>query len=243
MKLPCEMIQDLLPLYHDGVCSEVSKTVVREHLAGCDACAQLLRNMDADIDIPKLDADEAKPLREIQTRLEIQKKKVKCIAFAMAILCLLTLAWIALLEWPLVPVEPEAYILDDIYHFSDDIYRIPYRIPYYQLSGGIHVLEDGTIYYDWKRPVLEKKVADEMAAPHSLMIQPDVTYYLSDDGRHVYPTAIYVGDPDSGNAILLWDDTMNIPLVSPEIEAEYKQIIDMHNHLYELVGEQENSDG
>ena len=40
MKLPCEMIQDLLPLYHDGVCSEVSKTVVQEHLKGCESCAK-----------------------------------------------------------------------------------------------------------------------------------------------------------------------------------------------------------
>lgn len=30
--LPCELIQDILPLYHDGVCSEVSRKLVDSHL-------------------------------------------------------------------------------------------------------------------------------------------------------------------------------------------------------------------
>ena len=38
MNYPCELIRDLLPLYHDGVCSPASTTAVEEHLAACQGC-------------------------------------------------------------------------------------------------------------------------------------------------------------------------------------------------------------
>lgn len=43
----CKIVQDLLPLYHDGVCSEESRAAVEEHLAGCESCRQQLTDMDA----------------------------------------------------------------------------------------------------------------------------------------------------------------------------------------------------
>ena len=38
-KLDCEIVRDLLPLYHDDVVSEVTKTAVSEHLSECADCA------------------------------------------------------------------------------------------------------------------------------------------------------------------------------------------------------------
>lgn len=38
MKYPCCMIQDLLPLFHDGVCSDDTADIVREHLRECEDC-------------------------------------------------------------------------------------------------------------------------------------------------------------------------------------------------------------
>ncbi|HWQ70811.1 MAG TPA: zf-HC2 domain-containing protein [Desulfitobacteriaceae bacterium] len=46
MKISCEIIKDLLPLYHDGVCSNDSKTIVEEHLAYCDSCKAELQAME-----------------------------------------------------------------------------------------------------------------------------------------------------------------------------------------------------
>ena len=31
-KYDCEMVRDLLPLYHDGICSDSSKKIVEEHI-------------------------------------------------------------------------------------------------------------------------------------------------------------------------------------------------------------------
>lgn len=41
MKLSCEVIKDLLPLYEDEVCSEESRVLVEEHLAECAECRAL----------------------------------------------------------------------------------------------------------------------------------------------------------------------------------------------------------
>ena len=35
MNKQCEIVQDLLPLYVDGACSESSAEMVREHLESC----------------------------------------------------------------------------------------------------------------------------------------------------------------------------------------------------------------
>ena len=43
----CDIIQDLLPLYHDGVCSAASQAAVKEHLASCKTCREALSALDA----------------------------------------------------------------------------------------------------------------------------------------------------------------------------------------------------
>ena len=45
MKYSCEMIQDLLPLYHDEACSEASRKIVEEHLAECIGCSVMAKRM------------------------------------------------------------------------------------------------------------------------------------------------------------------------------------------------------
>ena len=44
-KIPCEVIQDLLPLYIDGLTSETTDKVIAEHLEECEACRNLYRQM------------------------------------------------------------------------------------------------------------------------------------------------------------------------------------------------------
>ena len=38
MKIACEIIEDLLPLYADSICSETSRQAVEAHLQECNAC-------------------------------------------------------------------------------------------------------------------------------------------------------------------------------------------------------------
>lgn len=42
----CAIAQDLLPLYHDGVCSEKSRLFVEKHLEACASCREMLQAID-----------------------------------------------------------------------------------------------------------------------------------------------------------------------------------------------------
>lgn len=46
MNISCEIIKDLLPLYHDGVCSKESIAAVEEHLSHCESCKAELKAMN-----------------------------------------------------------------------------------------------------------------------------------------------------------------------------------------------------
>ena len=47
MKISCEIIRDLLPLYQEDVCSEESKTIVEEHLLECAQCSEMMKQMQS----------------------------------------------------------------------------------------------------------------------------------------------------------------------------------------------------
>ena len=38
MKLACKVIEDLLPLYCDGACTEETRALIETHLQECDSC-------------------------------------------------------------------------------------------------------------------------------------------------------------------------------------------------------------
>ncbi|MBP5489918.1 MAG: zf-HC2 domain-containing protein [Lachnospiraceae bacterium] len=48
MKYECDMIEDLLPLYKDGVCGPASTKAVEEHLADCPKCRDFLNRLNDD---------------------------------------------------------------------------------------------------------------------------------------------------------------------------------------------------
>ena len=50
MKVSCDVIQDLLPLYTDQAASADTVALVEEHLASCPACREELRRQAAEID-------------------------------------------------------------------------------------------------------------------------------------------------------------------------------------------------
>lgn len=50
-KLPCELIQDLLPLYEDGLCGERSRDLFEEHLSECETCRNIYKTIHEEIHV------------------------------------------------------------------------------------------------------------------------------------------------------------------------------------------------
>ena len=46
MKLDCDVIRDLLPLYAEKLASSASSALVEQHLAECEACRAELEQME-----------------------------------------------------------------------------------------------------------------------------------------------------------------------------------------------------
>ena len=51
MKISCDIIKDLLPLYYDGVCSADSKAIIEAHLAQCADCRAELAEMGKELPV------------------------------------------------------------------------------------------------------------------------------------------------------------------------------------------------
>lgn len=70
MKISCEIIRDLLPVYHDGVCSNESRQMIEEHLSECENCRAELKAMDDMLIIP----DKKQNLAGAEAVKELSKK-------------------------------------------------------------------------------------------------------------------------------------------------------------------------
>tara|TARA_Y100001933_G_C18907795_1_gene525379 strand:- start:232 stop:684 length:453 start_codon:yes stop_codon:yes gene_type:complete len=49
MKITCDVIRDLLPLYHDDICSNDSKNLVEAHIERCETCREELEKYRTEI--------------------------------------------------------------------------------------------------------------------------------------------------------------------------------------------------
>ena len=49
MKISCDIIRDLLPLYKDSVCSSATKDMVEDHLSGCEGCREYYEQMSGEL--------------------------------------------------------------------------------------------------------------------------------------------------------------------------------------------------
>ena len=76
MKISCNIIEDLLPLYVDEAASEDSRQLVEEHLKGCPSCRKMLEEIKKDNQLGtdhRISPEENKKA-EIQSLKNIRKR-------------------------------------------------------------------------------------------------------------------------------------------------------------------------
>ncbi len=222
MNLPCETVRDLLPLYHDGVCSETSKHLVAEHLKTCDACATQLRAMDAEMEMPQLNVDEAKPLKTIR-----RKNRIKIISLGLAIFLTVFAVWFELTQSAAIPIRAEEYTIRNVAQFPNGLYYLEYSHPYNMISycADIHRTEEGEVHLVEYRPRLARQQEEGYVRGRIMDLDRDTIH--SDNGVEVPITAFYLGCPDEGEAVLLWSADMEIPQATLEQEEQFLY----YNHI------------
>lgn len=86
MKYPCNLIQDLLPLYYDGVCSHESSEAVENHLLECSACKKYYEEMCAADEVASLPHNEERE-RQKAALFQSVRRKLKKWQIAVSMLC------------------------------------------------------------------------------------------------------------------------------------------------------------
>lgn len=96
MKLPCEIVQDLLPLVEDAVCSELSRTAVAEHLQQCENCRKLAENTSS---LPELALQPEQPAADKAVAKSLRKVRRRWVLSLLAVLLILPAALLGYLGY------------------------------------------------------------------------------------------------------------------------------------------------
>ena len=77
MKVTCKVIQDLLPLYHDSVCSPETAALVEEHLKDCEACQEVFHRLQdaSSLPLPVSGKEERKAEGLAKVKKALRKKR------------------------------------------------------------------------------------------------------------------------------------------------------------------------
>ena len=98
MKLSCKVIEDILPMYYDGVCSDESAVIVEEHLKVCPQCSGVLADLHTELELGRKTVDNLKPLESISKKWKRSKGlyigRGICIALAALLVVALVLTGI-----------------------------------------------------------------------------------------------------------------------------------------------------
>ena len=96
MNKQCEIVQDLLPLYVDGACSESSAAMVKEHLETCPECKTLYEKLCSDTGEGSL---KAEMVGVVATR-EKKVKKKRLLTIVASVVLTIVLIFTVINLWP-----------------------------------------------------------------------------------------------------------------------------------------------
>lgn len=96
MNKQCEIVQDLLPLYVDGACSESSSEMIKEHLETCPECKALYEKLCSDTGEEILKAE----MVGVVANHEKKVKKRRLLTIAVSVVLTVILIFTCINLWP-----------------------------------------------------------------------------------------------------------------------------------------------
>lgn len=195
MSKQCKVVEDLLPLYHDGICSEESRQMVDEHLSQCEHCRKMLNQIDGELVSPGAKDADIKPLEGINKAVKKGKKKalIAGISIALAVMVVLFAGmsiWWYTQEYTYYLPFAEGQTPDSIYEYNEDG-SIKQSVV---VDAGKFTWYDGTYRYDVDVPGFLSQSGDVKMEP--LDSNEDEHIYLSigrGDGKKYLFTVSFCG--------------------------------------------------
>ena len=200
--LRCEIVNDLLPLYVDGVVNTVTRDAVAAHLETCESCAMEYQSLKTELPTGQAELSPKSKFSEFAKKLK--KKRIVTAVIAVALACaILTSGFYVLTEIPIVAIDASEYTIYQVYRYEADgqkYFFILYSRPLYDGPGNgkLYAEEDhatGELTYVIKerKTILSSKVGE---TPPQFM--NTVRHY--DEGNY---TALKICDT------VIWSDAEN----------------------------------
>lgn len=222
-----DIILDLLPLYHDHVCSAASRAAVEEHLKDCPACRKALADMDTPLPAAegKKAIEDKKAMERIFKEWErtTWKARLKGAAIAAAVCLLLVGAWAAATQLYLFPVDTDKIQLTNLRQLSDGRVLYHFRIDDDRNLRHIRFEYDdaGNKYYVPVRALFTEKRWEDLSPADRDMILDVAKENAWAKSQGIERETIRVWYGRDEDAILLWEEGMDLPAASAADEAAW----------------------
>lgn len=163
--LTCEIVRDLLPLYHDHVVSEETAAAVENHLEGCDGCRKEYEELCREEKLIEKTVVTDKKWDFINAVKQIRHKgQIRGVLIMTVIVIIGIAGWVFLTTCPVVAVDMDDYTIENVYRYDFDrnhgdglffVISGPFRD---YISITVPDSTDGEqLQYEVKRPIISKK--------------------------------------------------------------------------------------
>lgn len=100
--MKCEIIRDLLPLYCEGLCSEVSRQEIQAHMEQCEACCTILKGMkEENVPIPPPSSEPAAEVRVLEgVKKKFSRKRRRAVLLAVTVMLIFSVVLVGAADVP-----------------------------------------------------------------------------------------------------------------------------------------------
>lgn len=242
IELTCDIVGDLLPLYHDDMVSEGTKEAVGRHLATCEKCVKEYEFLKEEL--PGIDSEEEKKASRISVFLKRVKKRgiLKGIVVTVIAVVFLIGAGYVLTQVPLIEAPAESYSVEHVFEEDGNFFLVCKMKQYKNPTAVYTDYDKKQVHLTYKIPIIhffadEKTIIDIMSLdrkkdleandckPESILYNGKKIYQAG-DGKNQEEVPEYVkvyfeySNSGKGMAISLDENRIGLSLLTGEGDGE-----------------------
>lgn len=240
--LDCDIVHDLLPLYHDGVVSDTTADTVKNHIEQCEGCRKEYEEICKEV--PMESAGFSTSGKFVETVKRIKRKRIFVSAALAVVLCICLIGgYFIQAQLPVVNIPDEEIEVHKIYGYkSEDGYKyfVLYSHPGYDsyttADVAVKETENGkTLVMDIKKPLIAKKYEDNGRIENVWLYE--CGYSSGDNGEIIYEQY----DAVEFGGKLVWSKEENAEDAIPEYVSVYEEFSEgVYDHPELLLGESDS---
>lgn len=162
-ELDCDIVCDLLPLYHDGVVSDTTAEKLEKHLTYCDFCRTEYETLCTELPIEAEEVSTKERFRDMVKKMK-RKRNILTVIIVILLCAVLVGGYFLQMQFPIANVPDDEISVHRVYRYETEQgykFFVLYSLPCYNyITGDISVEKnaDGdTLVMDIKKPLIAQK--------------------------------------------------------------------------------------